>query len=61
SSARRALLWTEPRPPTGIAVAWFDSVADAHRAFVPAAPLRTALERHVEDAAAYLVDVLAIR
>ena len=61
TSASREGLWSEPKPPTGIAVLWFKSVAAAHCAFDEDGPLRRALEDEVEGATAYLVDALTIR
>lgn len=61
STARRERLWAEPNPPAGFICIWLDSVAKAHEAFEPSSALRSVIEVHVSDAAAYLMDVLAFR
>lgn len=61
STARREALWSEPHPPEGFAVFWFDSVASAHEAFDDNGPIRSVLEREVMDPMAFLIDELVIR
>ena len=61
STAQRERLWAEPAPPTGIASAWFSSVADAHEAFEPSSELRCVIEKHTSDGVAYLIDQLRIK
>lgn len=61
STARRERLWAEPSPPTGFICVWLESVAKAHEAFEASSDLRRVIEAHVDDGAAYLIDVLPIR
>jgi uncharacterized protein (TIGR02118 family) len=60
STARRERLWSEPSPPDGFAVLWFESVAAAHDAFDEGA-ICSLLATHVANATAYLVDELSLR
>lgn len=60
STARRERLWSEPSPPDGFAVFWFDSVATAHDAF-DEGPLCNLLAAHSATATAYLINELPIR
>lgn len=60
STARRERLWSEPSPPDGFAVLWFDSVAAAHDAFDQEA-ICSLLAAHLANATAYLVNELSVR
>ena len=60
STARRERLWSEPSPPDGFAVLWFESVASAHEAFDEGAVCRLS-RAHLASATAYLIDELSIR
>lgn len=60
TTARRERLWSEPSPPDGFAIFWFESVASAHDAFDERDICRLFV-RHRATAAAYLVDELSIR
>ncbi|WP_286369347.1 EthD domain-containing protein [Variovorax saccharolyticus] len=60
STARRERLWSEPSPPDGFAVLWFDSVAAAHDAFDEGAICRL-FAAHLAASTAYLVDELSLR
>jgi hypothetical protein len=60
STARRERLWSEPSPPDGFLVLWFDSVAAAHDAF-DEGRICSVMSANVGSATAYLIDVLSIR
>lgn len=60
STARRERLWSEPSPPDGFAVFWFDSVSAAHDAFDGGA-ICCLLGANVACATAYLINELSIR
>lgn len=60
STARRERLWSEPSPPDGFAVIWFDGVAAAHDAFDEGA-ICSLLAFYSSRATAYLVDELLVR
>jgi hypothetical protein len=61
STTSREWLWSEPKPPEGFVILWFDSVAAAHAAFDKEGVVRSALEPELIGAAAYLIDELIIR
>lgn len=61
STENRERLWSEPQPPKGFVVFWFDSVAEAHGAFDEDAVIREVIESELSGATAYLVDELTIR
>ena len=60
TTARRERLWTEPSPPDGFVVVWFESVASAHDAFDDGA-ICSLFAAHLANATACLVDVLSVR
>lgn len=59
STAKRERLWSEPTPPDGFAVFWFDSVASAHETFD--GDFCELWKSHSAAACAYLIDELCVR
>lgn len=59
STSKRERLWSEPSPPDGFAVFWFDSVASAHETFD--GDFCEVWKAHSAAASAYLIDELKLR